>query len=77
MESTGVSVSQISNPVRLCRVACVCRPALMHLNPLTYLACVGKAANCKVVYHLDARIHCDTNHGFSASKDLIFASVCS
>jgi hypothetical protein len=29
------------------------------------------------VYRLDAQMHCDTNHGFSASKDLIFASVCS
>jgi hypothetical protein len=58
-------------------VAGVCRPALMHLNPLTYLACVGKAANCNVVHRRDAQIHCDANHGFSASKDLIFASVCS
>ena len=36
-----------------------------------------RAANAIVVHRLDAQDHCDTNHGFSASKDLIFASVCS
>jgi hypothetical protein len=29
------------------------------------------------VYRLNAQAHCATNHEFSASKDLIFASVCS